>query len=262
MDFFNPKKTFGQHFLRDIKIANKIVSSLDKDEKDFIIEVGPGKGILTEKLIQKYSNLYLIEIDKDLVALLKLKFTKLEKKIFNIDFLKFTFDDFFKKKQLSIIGNFPYNISSQIIFKIIENKDCIDCLVGMFQKEVAKRICEKPGSKSYGIISVLTQFYFDTKYLFTVSPEVFIPKPKVFSGVIHLKKKNKILINCNEKLLHKIVKTSFQQRRKTLRNSLKSLNIPKIITEDSIFGFRPERLSGQDFISLTELIENGKATGK
>ena len=132
----------------------------------------------------------------------------------------------------------------------------------MFQKEVAKRICEKPGSKTYGIISVLTQLYFDVKYLFTVSPEVFTPKPKVFSGVIYLKKKKKISINCNKKLLHKIIKTSFQQRRKTLRNSLKSLKIPKSITEDSIFDLRPEKISGEDFIALTELIENGKATCK
>ena len=187
MDFFNPKKTLGQHFLKDLKIAEKIVSSLNRNKKDLIIEIGPGRGILTQKLIQKYSNLYLIEIDKDLLPFLKLKFPKLEKKILNVDFLKFTFDDFFKKKNLSIIGNFPYNISSQIIFKIIENKDRIDCVVGMFQKEVAKRICEKQGSKTYGIISVLTQFYFDVKYLFTVSPEVFTPKPKVFSGVIYTK---------------------------------------------------------------------------
>mgnify|MGYP001190728991 FL=1 len=189
MDFFNPKKTLGQHFLKDLKIAEKIVSSLNRNKKDLIIEIGPGRGILTQKLIQKYSNLYLIEIDKDLLPFLKLKFPKLEKKILNVDFLKFTFDDFFKKKNLSIIGNFPYNISSQIIFKIIENKDRIDCVVGMFQKEVAKRICEKPGSKAYGITSVLTQFYFDVKYLFTVSPKVFLPKPKVYSGVICLNKK-------------------------------------------------------------------------
>ena len=262
MDFFNPKKKLGQHFLKDIKIAEKIVNSLDRDKKDIIIEIGPGKGILTEKLIHNYSNLYLIEIDKDLLPFLKSKFPKLEKKILNIDFLKFTFDDLFKKKKVSIIGNFPYNISSQIIFKIIENKDRIDCLVGMFQKEVAKRICEKPGSKAYGIISVLTQFYFNVRYLFTVSPEVFTPKPKVYSGVIYLKKKNKIFINCDEKLLHKIVKTSFQQRRKTLRNSLKSFKIPKSITEDSIFDLRPEKISGDGFIALTELIENGKATRK
>ena len=262
MDFFNPKKTLGQHFLKDSKIADKIVNSLDRSKKDLIIEIGPGKGILTEKLVQKYSNLYLIELDRDLLPFLKLKFPKLEKKILNIDFLKFTFDDFFKKKNISIIGNFPYNISSQIIFKIIDNKDHIDSLVGMFQKEVAKRICEKPGSKRYGIISVLTQLYFDVKYLFTVSPEVFTPKPKVFSGVIYLKKKDKISINCDEKLLHKIVKTSFQQRRKTLRNSLKCLNIPKSISEDSIFGLRPEKVSGKDFILLTELIDDGKATCK
>ena len=262
MDFFCPKKTLGQHFLKDLKIAEKIVSSLNRNKKDLIIEIGPGRGILTQKLIQKYSNLYLIEIDKDLLPFLKLKFPKLERKILNVDFLKFTFDDFFKKKNISIIGNFPYNISSQIIFKIIENKDRIDCVVGMFQKEVAKRICEKPGSKAYGITSVLTQFYFDVKYLFTVSPKVFLPKPKVYSGVICLKKKNQIMINCNEKLLHSIVKTSFQQRRKTLRNSLKSFKIPKSITEDSIFDLRPEKISGEGFIALTELIENGKATCK
>ena len=262
MDFFYPKKKLGQHFLKDIKIAEKIVNSLDIDKMDIIIEVGPGKGILTEKLIQSYSNLYLIEIYKDLLPFLKSKFPKLGKKILNIDFLKFSFDDFFKKKNVSIIGNFPYNISSQIIFKIIENKERINCLVGMFQKEVAKRICEKPGSKVYGITSVLTQFYFKVKYLFTVSPEVFTPKPKVYSGVIYLRRKNKILINCNEKLLHKIVKANFQQRRKTLRNSLKSFKIPKSITEDSIFGLRPEKISGEGFIALTELIENGKATCK
>ena len=190
MDFFNPKKTLGQHFLKDSKIADKIVDSLNRDKKDLIIEIGPGRGILTQKLVQKYSNLYLIEIDEDLLPLLKLKFPKLEKKILNMDFLKFTFENNFKKKNVSIIGNFPYNISSQIIFKIIENKDHIDSVVGMFQKEVAKRICEKPGSKMYGITSVLTQLYFDVKYLFSVPPEVFTPKPKVFSGVLYLSEEN------------------------------------------------------------------------
>jgi 16S rRNA (adenine1518-N6/adenine1519-N6)-dimethyltransferase len=156
-----------------------------------------------------------------------------------------------------VIGNFPYNISSQIIFKVIENKMQIPFFAGMFQKEVAERICEPPGSKKYGIISVISQLYFKTEYLFSVSPNVFNPPPKVESGVIQLTRKENITLDCDEKLLVKIVKLSFQQRRKTLRNSLKTLNLPDNLREDAIFDLRPEKLSGDDFIKLTKRIEHG-----
>ncbi|MBL6878026.1 MAG: 16S rRNA (adenine(1518)-N(6)/adenine(1519)-N(6))-dimethyltransferase, partial [Flavobacteriaceae bacterium] len=170
------------------------------------------------------------------------------------DFLKLDLSNVFSEN-FAIIGNFPYNISTQIIFKVLENKNNIPELIGMFQKEVAERICEKKGSKKYGILSVLTQAYFDTQYLFSVPASVFTPPPKVISAVIRLVRKEQIDINYNEKLFFKVVKLSFQQRRKTLRNSLKSFNLSDILREDAIFDLRPEQLSVRDFIYITDLID-------
>src|SRR5699024_273778 len=174
--------------------------------------------------------------------------------IIEADFLKYDLDQLFPEKEFGIIGNFPYNISSQIVFRTLENRERIPVFSGMFQKEVAKRICEKPGSKAYGILSVLTQAFYEAEYLFTVPPGVFSPPPKVYSGVLRLIRKENFQLDCEEKLFFKVVKKSFQQRRKTLRNSLKSFQLSEALRANPIFDKRPERLSVEEFISLTNLI--------
>jgi 16S rRNA (adenine1518-N6/adenine1519-N6)-dimethyltransferase len=255
MSFVKAKKHLGQHFLRDDNIAIKIVQSVDKSLSNSLIEIGPGTGVLTKFLINENYNLKLIEIDSEsvnyLVSILKFD----SDNILEGDFLKMRIDNIFNN-QFSIIGNFPYNISTQIIFKVLENKNQVVQVVGMFQKEVAERICEKKGTKKYGILSVLTQAYYNVDYLFEVPPSVFNPPPKVQSAVIKLVRIDNISKNYNEELFYKIVKLSFQQRRKTLRNSLKIFNIPLNLREDAIFGLRPEQLSVRDFINLTNLIAN------
>jgi len=255
MSFVKAKKHLGQHFLRDDNIAIKIVQSVDKSLSNSLIEIGPGTGVLTKFLINENYNLKLIEIDSEsvnyLVSILKFD----SDNILEGDFLKMRIDNIFNN-QFSIIGNFPYNISTQIIFKVLENKNLVVQVVGMFQKEVAERICEKKGTKKYGILSVLTQAYYNVDYLFEVPPSVFNPPPKVQSAVIKLVRIDNISKNYNEELFYKIVKLSFQQRRKTLRNSLKIFNIPLNLREDAIFGLRPEQLSVRDFINLTNLIAN------
>tara|TARA_B110000879_G_scaffold45284_2_gene63887 strand:+ start:97 stop:870 length:774 start_codon:yes stop_codon:yes gene_type:complete len=249
-----PKKYLGQHFLKDENIARKIVESLSISNYSNVLEIGPGTGVLTKYLIEKKINLKLVEIDSDSVNFLKSNFQIDPLIILENDFLKLQLDDVFTDK-FAIIGNFPYNISTQIIFKALEYKNLIPELIGMFQKEVAERICEKKGSKKYGILSVLTQAYYDTEYLFSVPPSVFTPPPKVVSAVIKLVRKKQTEINYNEKLFFKVVKQSFQQRRKTLRNSLKTFNLTDSLREDTIFDLRPEQLSVKDFIHLTDLID-------
>ena len=249
-----PKKYLGQHFLNDENIARKIVESLSISNYSNVLEIGPGTGVLTKYLIEKKINLKLVEIDSDSVNFLKSNFQIDPLIILENDFLKLQLDDVFTDK-FAIIGNFPYNISTQIIFKALEYKNLIPELIGMFQKEVAERICEKKGSKKYGILSVLTQAYYDTEYLFSVPPSVFTPPPKVVSAVIKLVRKKQTEINYNEKLFFKVVKQSFQQRRKTLRNSLKTFNLTDSLREDTIFDLRPEQLSVKDFIHLTVLID-------
>ena len=251
------KKKLGQHFLKDLNIARKISETLTFENYNKVVEIGPGMGVLTQFLIEKTKDLNLIEIDSNSVAYLKKHY---KEKVFNLiegDFLKLDIEKTFGSEPLAIIGNFPYNISTQIIFKTLEHRNQIPFFSGMFQKEVAERICESPGSKKYGILSVLTQLFYKTELLFEVPPEVFNPKPKVVSAVIKLKIKDKIKLDCDEKLLFKIVKLSFQQRRKTLKNSLKIMNIPEILREDSIFDKRPEMLSGKDFVQLAKKIGNG-----
>lgn len=249
-----PKKYLGQHFLNDENIARKIVESLSISNYLNVLEIGPGTGVLTKYLIEKKINLKLVEIDSDSVNFLKSNFQIDPLIILENDFLKLQLDDVFTDK-FAIIGNFPYNISTQIIFKALEYKNLIPELIGMFQKEVAERICETKGSKKYGILSVLTQAYYDTEYLFSVPPSVFTPPPKVVSAVIKLVRKKQTEINYNEKLFFKVVKQSFQQRRKTLRNSLKTFNLTDSLREDTIFDLRPEQLSVKDFIHLTDLID-------
>lgn len=249
-----PKKYLGQHFLNDENIARKIVESLSISNYSNVLEIGPGTGVLTKYLIEKKINLKLVEIDSDSVNFLKSNLQIDPLIILENDFLKLQLDDVFTDK-FAIIGNFPYNISTQIIFKALEYKNLIPELIGMFQKEVAERICETKGSKKYGILSVLTQAYYDTEYLFSVPPSVFTPPPKVVSAVIKLVRKKQTEINYNEKLFFKVVKQSFQQRRKTLRNSLKTFNLTDSLREDTIFDLRPEQLSVKDFIHLTDLID-------
>ena len=248
------KKHLGQHFLTDENIAKKIADSLIGENYDDVLEIGPGMGVLTKYLLKKDYTTHVIEIDTESVEYLKAHYLNLSERIISKNFLKLNLDDFFGNKQLAIIGNFPYNISSQIVFKTLENKHRVPELSGMFQKEVAKRIAEGPGSKVYGIISVLTQAFYDVEYLFTVPPSVFNPPPKVDSGVIRLIRKKNYTLPVDEKLFFKVVKTAFNQRRKMLRSSLKSLNLSDKLREDAIFAQRPEQLSVQEFISLTQKI--------
>jgi|TARA_B110000238_G_scaffold115620_1_gene125510 16S rRNA (adenine1518-N6/adenine1519-N6)-dimethyltransferase len=249
-----PKKYLGQHFLNDENIARKIVNSLSLSGYSNVMEIGPGTGVLTKYLLDLKLDLKLVEIDSESVVFLKTKLGIDPSIILESDFLKLKLDDVFINK-FAIIGNFPYNISTQIIFKALEYKNLVPELIGMFQKEVAERICEKKGSKKYGILSVLTQAYYETDYLFSVPPSVFTPPPKVTSAVIRLIRKEQLDINYNERLFFKVVKLSFQQRRKTLRNSLKTFNLSDSLREDTIFDLRPEQLSVEEFISLTDLID-------
>ena len=258
MKSVSPKKKLGQHFLNDLNIAQKIADLLQHQNCDNILEIGPGMGVLTQFLIPKIKNLKLVEIDTESVTYLNRKYPERQKDILNEDFLKMNLSKTFEGQAFGIIGNFPYNISSQIVFKALEYRQYLPFFCGMFQKEVAQRICEKPGTKAYGILSVLCQTYYHAQYHFNVSPAVFSPPPKVDSGVLSLKRKEDLIIDFDEKLLFRIVKTGFQQRRKTLRNSLKSLNIHKLTLEDSIFDLRPEKLSAAQFIELTNKVGNAK----
>ncbi len=249
------KKYLGQHFLKDEQIAQKIAGSLTEKGYKNVLEIGPGMGVLTKYLLKKNLTIHVIEIDTELVDYLKIRHLNLAGRIISKDFLKIDISAYFGEEQVAIIGNFPYNISTQIVFKTLENRDQIPEFSGMFQKEVAKRIAEKEGSKAYGILSVLTQAFYDVEYLFTVPPTVFNPPPKVDSGVIRLIRKDNYTLPVDEKLFYRVVKTAFNQRRKILRNSLKTMNLSDILREDSIFAKRPEQLSVKEFISLTSKIE-------
>ena len=249
-----PKRKFGQNFLTDDNIAKDIVSFLSDSKTKTIIEIGPGKGILTKYLSEiSHKEIKFVEIDEECVSYLKNKYPNIEKHLINDDFLNINLNSF--KQPLSIIGNFPYNISSQILFKIYENKNIVNEMIGMFQLEVAERICSNYGTKKYGILSVLIQAFFEVKMMKKIKPNSFLPIPKVDSAVIKISKKTDT-INCDEILFKKIVKQSFGQRRKTLRNSLKIFNITDIKKEDTIFAKRPEQLSVSDFIYLTNLVGN------
>ena len=257
------KKHLGQHFLTDESIAKDIADALSETSYDNVLEIGPGMGVLTKYLLQKKPKVTVMELDRESVAYLhevfplehiKLDTTKDHFKIIEGDFLKKQIPEIFNNEQVAIIGNFPYNISTQIVFKAIEYRDFVPEFSGMFQKEVAKRIAEKEGSKVYGILSVLTQAFFDVEYLFTVPPTVFNPPPKVDSGVIRLTRKENYTLPVDEKLFFRVVKTAFNQRRKMLRSSLKSFNLSDSLKEDPIFVRRPEQLSVNEFITLTQKI--------
>ncbi len=249
------KKHLGQHFLTDEPTAEKISESLTFSGYKNVLEIGPGTGVLTKYLIKKDVDLKVIEIDWDSVAYLKENFPDLEGHILEADFLKYDIPSIFNGEPFAITGNFPYNISTQIVFKTLENRDLIPEFSGMFQKEVAQRIAASHGNKTYGILSVLAQAFYDITYLFTVPPSVFNPPPKVESGVIRLTRKENYDLPCDEALFFRVVKTAFQQRRKTLRNSLKIFQLPDNLREDAIFGQRPEQLSTEAFIDLTLKIQ-------
>jgi len=255
MEKVKAKKHLGQHFLNDESIAAAIANTLNFEGYDNVLEIGPGMGVLTKYLLEKPITTYVIEIDTESVTYLEENFPKLKDKIISKDFLRYNINETFEGKQFGIIGNFPYNISTQIVFRTLEYRHQIPEFAGMFQKEVAERICEKKGTKAYGILSVLVQAFYDAEYLFTVDEHVFIPPPKVKSGVLRLRRKEDFSLPCGEKLFFTVVKTAFQQRRKTLRNSLKTLNLSDNLREDTIFDLRPEQLNVQQFIELTQKIE-------
>lgn len=252
MSNVKPKKFLGQHFLKDESIALKISESLSAQNSN-LLEIGPGMGVLTKYLINKF-NLKVIEIDGESVNYLKSNYPEIKTDIIFNDFLKFPMETIFNEEKFSVIGNFPYNISTQILFRIFENKDRVTEVVGMFQKEVAARIASKHGKKSYGILSVLLQAYYNIEYLFTVEQDAFFPPPKVKSAVIKLTRNDNININCDEKLFINLVKTAFNQRRKTLRNSLKSYDLAEDLNKLSLINLRAEQLSVEDFINLTNCI--------
>jgi 16S rRNA (adenine1518-N6/adenine1519-N6)-dimethyltransferase len=247
-----PKKHLGQHFLADENIAAKIAGSLTG--YDNVLEIGPGTGVLTKYLKAKTNNLKLVEVDEESVQYLKENFPDLRENIYHLDFLK-TEGSFFFNIDYSVIGNFPYNISSQIFFKIIQNRQFIPEVVCMIQKEVAERLAAPPGNKTYGILSVILGAYYNIEYLFTVGEKVFIPPPKVKSAVIRLDRKSDFHLDCDEQLFAEIVKTSFNQRRKTLRNTLRIFWTGKIEPEKfDLFSKRPEQLSVEQFIVLTKML--------
>ena len=245
------KKHLGQHFLTDENIAKKIANSLQFSGYDKVLEVGPGMGVLTKYLLEKETKTFVAEIDTESIAYLKEHYPQLKENHFVGDFLKTDFSKIFPNEQVAVIGNFPYNISSQILFHIIENYQQIPEMAGMFQKEVAERTAAVPRTKDYGILSVMVQAYYDVKYLFTVHENVFNPPPKVKSGVISLLRNPKEGLAGNETLFKNIVKAGFNQRRKKLSNALKVLNIPEELSGHNFLNLRAEELSVQDFISFT-----------
>lgn len=249
-----PKKHLGQHFLKDLSIAESIADGLTgHGDYKVALEVGPGTGVLTQFLLDKSFETWVIEVDRDSIAYLQQHFKPLAGKIIEADFLK---HDFMSQvgSPLAVIGNFPYNISSQIFFKVLDYHNQIPEVVCMIQKEVAERLASPPGNKTYGILSVLLQAYYDIDYLFTVKPEVFNPPPKVDSGVIRLKRNNVKHLGCDEVLFRRVVKAGFQMRRKTLRNALKPINLPTELADHPVLNLRAETLSVNQFVELTNLI--------
>lgn len=259
-----PKKQLGQHFLKDVTIAERIAATLQLSETANVLEIGPGTGVLTRFLLEREIRLIAVELDRESVAYLRTKFIpelpeNQKNQILEIveaDFLKIPLNSLFQGEPFVITGNFPYNISTQIVFRLLEHRDRIPEFSGMFQKEVAERICSGPGSKVYGILSVLVQAFYTAEYLFTVSAEVFDPPPAVSSGVLYLKRKEEWHLPCDEKAFFHVVKSAFNQRRKTLRNSLKSLNLSENLKEDAIFDRRPEQLNVPEFITLSKRISD------
>ena len=256
MKSVRPKKFLGQHFLKDLQIASDIADTVDACPDIPILEVGPGMGVLTQFLLRKGRPVKVVELDFESVAYLRDNFPELGNNIIEQDFLQMDLAQLFEGRPFVLTGNYPYNISSQIFFKMLDYKDLIPCCTGMIQKEVAERIAASPGNKTYGILSVLIQAWYKVEYLFTVHEHVFNPPPKVKSAVIRMTRNETTDLGCNEKLFKQIVKTTFNQRRKTLRNSISTiLDKTHPLSADAIFNKRPEQLSVQDFINLTNRVE-------
>jgi 16S rRNA (adenine1518-N6/adenine1519-N6)-dimethyltransferase len=251
------KKSLGQHFLKDEHVLQKIAEAIgDLSRFKTVVEIGPGMGALTKYLLkQKHPNFFVVELDDRWVEHLSNAYPALRGKIIHEDFM--AADLSFLEKPTHVVGNFPYNISSQIVFRIIDEKDKVEEMTGMFQKEVALRIASQHGSKDYGVLSVLTQAYYDCRYLFDVSPDCFDPPPKVMSGIILLKRREQKTLSCDEKFFRRVVKTAFNQRRKTMRNSLKELVNDKTILTNDFFNLRPEQISVAQFEELTNLLYPG-----
>lgn len=261
MKSVKPKKFLGQHFLKDLQVAQDIANTVDTCPELPILEVGPGMGVLTQFLMTKERPLKVVELDFESVAYLRENFPALGNNIIEQDFLKMDLAQLFEGKPFVLTGNYPYNISSQIFFKMLDYKDLIPCCTGMIQKEVAERMAAGPGSKTYGILSVLIQAWYRVEYLFTVHEHVFNPPPKVKSAVIRMTRNETQELGCNEKLFKQIVKTTFNQRRKTLRNSISPiLDKTNPLMADPIFNKRPEQLSVQEFINLTNRVEQALNT--
>lgn len=270
MKLVKPKKFLGQHFLTDLSIAKAIADTVDACPALPVLEVGPGMGVMTQYLLPKERPLKVVEIDFESVAYLRHNYPQLETQIIEDDFLKMHLDRTFDGQPFVLTGNYPYNISSQIFFKMLDNKHLIPCCTGMIQKEVAERITACPGNKTYGILSVLIQAWYNVEYLFTVHETVFNPPPKVKSAVIRMTRNDVTDLGCNETLFRQVVKTTFNQRRKTLRNSIRPLlanadrlreqqglvplNHSDFLT-DAVFNRRPEQLSVREFVSLTNAVE-------
>lgn len=261
MQKVRPKKALGQHFLTDLNIAARIASTLDDYKGVPVVEVGPGMGVLTQFLVQDGHDVTVVELDKESVEYLQANYPALDGRIVEADFLNLDLAQLMNHKPFCVIGNYPYNISSQIFFKVLDYKDMIPCCSGMLQKEVAERLAAGPGSKVYGILSVLLQAWYDVEYLFTVDEHVFNPPPKVKSGVIRMRRNSVTDLGCDEKLFKTIVKTTFGQRRKTLRNSIKGLLPPGLVLpDDAVWAKRPEQLSVKEFIDLTNQVASLRAT--
>jgi 16S rRNA (adenine1518-N6/adenine1519-N6)-dimethyltransferase len=256
MKLVKPKKFLGQHFLKDLSVAQAIADTVDACPAIPVLEVGPGMGVLTQFLVQKERPLKVVEVDYESVEYLRKEYPALEEHIIEDDFLKMHLDRLFDGQPFVLTGNYPYNISSQIFFKMLDNREQIPFCSGMIQKEVAERLAAGPGSKTYGILSVLLQAWYDVEYLFTVSPQVFNPPPKVQSAVIRMTRNSTTELGCNERLFKSIVKTTFNHRRKTLRNSIQPI-LPKEspLLADPLFNRRPEQLSVAEFVELTRRVE-------
>ncbi|MGN0213906.1 MAG: 16S rRNA (adenine(1518)-N(6)/adenine(1519)-N(6))-dimethyltransferase RsmA [Muribaculaceae bacterium] len=254
------KKALGQHFLTDLSVARRIADTLSDRVGMPVLEIGPGMGVLTQYLMQDGHRLKVVELDGESVDYLNVNFPDLQGNIIADDFLKLDLHDVFGDSEFCVIGNYPYNISSQIFFKVLDYKDQVRCCSGMLQREVAQRLAAGPGSKTYGILSVLLQAWYDIEYLFTVDENVFNPPPKVKSGVIRMTRNAVTDLGCDERLFKSVVKTSFGQRRKMLRGSLKGM-FPKgcELLQDQFFALRPEQLSVADFVRLTNMVEQANA---
>lgn len=250
------KKSYGQHFLTNEAYAAQIAKSLKEDQNNgHILEIGPGRGFLTKYLLKNPWHFKAVEADADMVKYLEKHYPEMKDKIIFLDFLKVSLDKVFDGKEFSIIGNFPYNISSQILFKMINSYALVPEMVGMFQKEVAERVIAPPGSKTYGVISVLVQAFYNGEMLFTVGPEHFNPPPKVQSAVIRLTRKKDTTLGCDERTFRHVVKVAFSQRRKMLRNTLKSIVSDENCLNDVYYNQRPEQLSVQDFVYIVNTLQ-------